>query len=149
MKRSKPPGNVQRVLRLLGYLWTSPNTLIGLVFCVIARVSGGEASVVDGVIEAHGGWTRPALRPNPFMRNGIAAITFGHVVIGADQFRLERTRVHERVHVRQYAICGPFFLPLYFLSSAWCLVRRVDPYRQNVFERQAYRIEAEWRERFT
>ena len=136
------------MLRLLGYLWALPNTLIGLVFCAVARLSGGEVQVVDGVVEAHGGWTRPALRPNPLMRHGIAAITFGHVVVGADAFQLQRTRVHERVHVRQYATFGPFFLPLYFLSSAWCVCRRVDPYRQNVFEREAYRIEAEWRERF-
>ena len=137
------------MLRLLGYLWASPNTLIGLVFSWIARLSGGEVAVVDGVVEAHGGWTRLVLRPNPFMRGGIAAITFGHVVIGADEFQLQRTRVHERVHVRQYATFGPFFLPLYFLSSAWCVCRRIDPYRQNVFEREAYRIEAEWRERFS
>ncbi len=136
------------MLRLLGYLWALPNTLIGLVFCAIARLSGGEVAVVDGVVEAHGGWTRRALRPNPFMRHGIAAITFGHVVVGADAFQLQRTRVHERVHVRQYATFGPFFLPLYFLSSAWCVCRRVDPYRENVFEREAYRIEDEWRERF-
>lgn len=136
------------MLRLLSYLWALPNTLIGLVFCAIARVSGGEVAVVDGVVEAHGGLTRPMLRPNPFMRNGIAAITFGHTVIGADAFQLRRTRVHERVHVRQYATFGPFFLPLYFLSSAWCVCRRVDPYRENVFEREAYRVEAEWRERF-
>ncbi|WP_419190659.1 hypothetical protein [Saltatorellus ferox] len=134
--------------RLLRYLWASPNTLIGLAFCGVARLTGGETALVDGVLETHGGWTRFALGRNPFMRHGIAAITFGHVVVGRDAFQLQRTRVHERVHVRQYETFGPFFLPAYGLSSAWCLCRRVDPYRQNIFEREAYRIEAEWRERF-
>ena len=43
---------------------------------------------------------------------------------------------------------GPFFLPACVASSAWCLCRRVDPYRQSVFEREAYRTEAEWRDGF-
>lgn len=137
------------MIRFLAYAWASPNTLLGLIFCAVARITGGQVAVVDGVVEAHGGWTRYGMRPNPFMRGGIAAITFGHVVIGADAFQLDRTRVHERVHVRQYEWFGPFFLPAYLASSAWCLCRRVDPYRQNAFERQAYRIEAEHRERFS
>lgn len=125
------------------YLWALPNTLIGLALCGLAALTGGTASRVDGVLESHGGWPRFLLTRNPLMPRGIAAITFGHVVVGMDAHQLDRTRVHERVHVRQYEVYGPFFLPAYLLSSAWCLCRRVDPYRQNLFEREAYRIESE------
>ncbi len=135
-------------MRTLPWIWAGPNTLIGLIACALCRASGGDVRVVDGVVEAHGGWVTPCLGANPIMRGGIAAITLGHVVLGRDPFQLDRTRVHERVHVRQYEAWGPFFLPAYFASSAWCALRGRDPYRDNRFEREAYRIEAEHRERF-
>lgn len=60
------------------------------------------------------------------------------MVLGRDPSCLERCRRHERVHVRQYARWGPFFLPAYLLSSFWQWLRGRDPYRDNAFERQAY-----------
>lgn len=136
-------------MRFLRTLWAGPNTLLGLVACVLCRVTGGRVGVEDGVVEASGGLLRLLAVRNPVMRDGIAALTLGHAVLASDEFQLTRTRVHERVHVRQYEKWGPFFLPAYLLCSAWCLVRRRDPYRDNPFEREAYRIEAEHRERLT
>ena len=46
---------------------------------------------------------------------------------------------HEMVHVRQYERWGPAFGPAYLLCSFWLWLRRKDAYRDNPFERQAFR----------
>jgi hypothetical protein len=71
------------------------------------------------------------------VRGGVAAITFGHVVLGCDGGALEWTRTHERVHVGQYERWGPFFVPAYLAASLWACFRGRHFYLDNVFERQA------------
>ena len=44
-----------RLPRVLGYLWASPVTAVGLVLAALAVLSGGRAGVRGGVVEAHGG----------------------------------------------------------------------------------------------
>jgi hypothetical protein len=44
------------------------------------------------------------------------------------------------VHVRQYERWGVLFFPLYAASSLWQLARGRDPYRDNRFEREAFRL---------
>jgi hypothetical protein len=53
---------------------------------------------------------------------GALAITFGHVVLARDEAALTLTRMHERVHVRQYERWGPAFIPAYVLASAWGII---------------------------
>lgn len=127
-----------RLVRLVGYVWTAPNTLLGLVVAPLAWLPGGHAQVVDGVLELGG---RPFARLLNLGVIPIGALTLGHVVLGRDQRALDATRLHERVHVRQYEIFGPFFLPCYLLCSLSCWVRRKDAYRDNPFERAAYAVE--------
>ena len=100
--------------------------------------------VVDGVLELHGcgiAWVLRRLIPIP---GGAGAMTFGHVVIGRDTERLDATRFHEHIHVRQYERWGIFFYPAYLGASLWLLLRRRDAYQENPFETEAY--EAEERE---
>lgn len=131
-----------RVLRPLIYLWVLPGTLVGLMGVMLAVVSGGRARVVDGVLEAHGGWITKILNlENRWMHSSISAITFGHVVLGCDEATLARTRQHERVHVRQYERWGPFFIPAYLTCSAWLCLRGYDSYLDNPFEVEAYAID--------
>ncbi|MEM9415212.1 MAG: hypothetical protein AAGA29_07030 [Planctomycetota bacterium] len=126
------------LLLLLQYVWASPNTLLGLSLALLARATGGGWQAHTGVIEAHGGAVRWLLRHAPFVCGGAAAITFGHVVLAQHPHELERTRVHERVHVAQYARWGPLFLLAYFAAGAWQCLRGKDPYRDNPFEVPAY-----------
>lgn len=126
----------------LRYLWASPATAIGLVMALAAVATGGSSAVHGGVVEAHGGaatWflTRVA---GLWLRGGAAAMTLGHVVIGRDAEALQFTRSHERVHVRQYERWGPLFLPAYAASSAVAWITRRDPYLDNRFEAEAYRL---------
>ncbi len=121
--------------------WASPNTLLGLILVLLARVSGGGVRIVEGVIEAHGGWVTGLLNRQWPSSGPISAITFGHVVVGQTAEDLRRTRRHERVHVAQYERWGPLFLPAYFFFSGAAWWRGDSAYRGNRFEVQAYAVD--------
>lgn len=126
-------------LQVLGAIWTSPNTLIGLL--------AGMAGMAAG---ARGRWSGReralVFRHWPWGPGG--AITLGMVILhtGPDldglcltyehrAGRCEHPRVrlgdHERAHVYQYMVLGPLFLPVY-LACGGVSVR-------NPFERAADR----------
>ena len=122
------------------YLWSAPTSALGLAFLPFLRLTGGHYQIVDGVLELHGGLVRTFLRDYTLLPHGALAMTIGHVVLGLDRDTLQRSRAHERIHVRQCERWGPFFIPAYLLASAWIAVnpRGRDPYRDNPFEREAY-----------
>jgi hypothetical protein len=127
-----------KMFRALVYLWVSPASLLGLSLIPIALLQGGHARIVEGVVEAHGGIiTRLLKRGLPWVGAG-AAMTLGHVVWGCDAQCLELSRMHERVHVRQYERWGPLFIPLYLVFTVVAAARGLDPYRDNPFEREAF-----------
>lgn len=127
-----------RFASIAKYLWASPNTLLGLVFWPTARLTGGSAALVTGVIEIHGGLVSWLLEHVPPIDGGAMALTLGHVVLGRSAAALDVSRSHERVHVRQYERWGPFFLPAYFAASIWAAMRGRHFYRDNAFEVEAY-----------
>lgn len=119
-------------LRLLCYAWALPSTLIGLLLLATVywpssvRWSSGALDVV----------ARRGLIPR-----WAAGQTHGWIVFYRDDRQSEKRdlRVHERFHVAQCMTWGVMYPVLYGLSSLWALVRGGDYYRDNVFERQAYR----------
>lgn len=119
-----------------GILWASPATLLGLVVGVLGLATGGGARRVGRTIEFHGGCLAWLLDHLPVKA---LALTLGHVVLGRSAGALDRCRAHELVHVRQYERWGPLFIPAYLLCSLVLLVRGRDFYRDNPFERAAYR----------
>ncbi|MGL4462159.1 MAG: hypothetical protein ACRC1K_08390 [Planctomycetia bacterium] len=129
------PARLPFVLR---WLWASPNTLLGAALGSLGLATGGGVQRRGGVIEFHGGLVDWMLRNIPPIEGGAAALTLGHVVLGRDRARLDATRAHEAVHVRQYETWGPFFIPLYLGLSAVLYLRGRDAYRENPFEREAY-----------
>ena len=125
------------MLRVAVYLWALPVTFLGLLIVLMARNSGGVQQQVDGVLEAAGGWpARVLLHGFPFS-GPVAAITLGHVVVGVSLDALEQTRVHERVHVRQFERWGVLMVLLYPLAGVIAALRGGNPYIDNVFEREA------------
>ena len=72
------------------------------------------------------------------MPGGAAALTLGHVVIARDDWSLESTRAHERVHVRQCEAWGPFFVPAYLAASLSAFLRGRNFYFDNRFEVEAF-----------
>lgn len=119
-------------MRWLRYLWAAPNTLAGIT---IGLLLGGRVAWVSGVAEIHGHWIARGLRSMPVPA---AAMTLGHVVLGCTPADLDRTRRHERVHVRQYERWGPFFVPAYLSASLILKLLGSDAYRGNPFEMEAY-----------
>lgn len=119
------------------YLWSLPNSALGGVLAVAAMATGGRATLVAGVVEAHGGVLSVVLRRMVPLRGGASAMTLGHVVLGRDAGCLERTRAHERAHVRQYAKWGPLFVPVYALASLAVALQGRHYYRDNPFEKEA------------
>jgi hypothetical protein len=124
-------------LRPLAYIWALPTTLVGLLFVPESFLSGG-VRLVDGVLEVHGRMTRFYLTHCTFLRGGAVAMTLGHVVIARDKSLLEKTRAHERVHVRQCERWGPLFIPAYLCMSAFVWLRGLRAYEDNPFEREAF-----------
>jgi len=122
---------------LVRYLWALPNTLIGLLFIPTAMLPRGRMQVIDGVLEAHGPLIAAMLRHCVPIPSGASAITFGHVVLARDNWSLDATRAHERVHVRQCEIWGPAFIPAYLMAGMWGLMTGTGAYTGNYFERQA------------
>lgn len=135
--------SLKTALTCLVYVWALPTTAVGLLFVLPTLLTGGRGKNVEGVLELHGGivrWMLTHLVPLP---GGVSALTLGHVVLARDEECHERTRIHERVHVRQAERWGLFFLPAYLSCSAWMLLRGKHPYRDNPFEVEAFRLEAE------
>lgn len=131
--------------RPLIYLWVLPTTMVGLAIAFIAIPGGNRVRIVDGVIEIHGRWIAWMLRKLVPIPGGASAMTLGHVVIGRTQDCLDRSRTHERVHVRQCERWGPLFIPAYLLASAVVKARGGDTYLDNPFEREAYGHECDGR----
>lgn len=123
--------------RLLGYAWASPNTVLGIVLGGLGTLFGARARIVNGVVEFTGG-RLGSFFASPGLGCPFRAMTLGHVILGTDVDTLDCARAHEHVHVRQYELWGPFFLPAYALSSFWQLACGRRCYRDNWFERQAY-----------
>ena len=119
----------------IGYAWALPNSILGLCFAPLAVLSGGGVRAERGAIEVYGGFAGFFLRK---CCRGAGAMTLGHVILGQNRERLDHTRNHEHVHVSQYMRWGPFFLPLYGLSSFLCWRQGRDFYRENWFEIEAY-----------
>ena len=132
--------SIRIFLILLRYAWASPSTAIGLAVVILTLLTRGRCSWVQGVLEAHGGFASWFLRRIVPLEHGASAMTIGHVVIGLDQPALDRTRLHERVHVPQYERWGPFFIPAYFIESGLARLRGADAYYGNRFEAEAYRV---------
>ena len=92
-----------------------------------------------GCLEFYGGFVQWLLQRGP-LESGIIAMTIGHTILGQSPAALDISRDHEHVHVQQYERWGPFFLPAYFGCSLYMWLNKKDPYRDNPFEIEAYRI---------
>jgi hypothetical protein len=111
---------------VLGYLWASPNTLVGLLaaLTVRARPAGWRGVLL---LEGARGGVAWVLGKRKF-----AAITLGHVII-TNKPVSDHLLVHELAHVGQHERWGLGFYPAYLLTS-------LRGYKRNPFELAAKRL---------
>lgn len=128
-------------MKFLRYVWALPYTLLGLFFIPFTFFTRGGMQVVGGVLELHGRFISFILKYCFPVRGGAAALTLGHVILGRDRETLQASRGHERAHVRQYEILGPFFIFVYLAASLWALIRGDGAYRGNYLEKKAVELE--------
>lgn len=121
---------------MIGRIWALPVTLPAAALAGMARLLGARLQWHTGVLEASDG-PLPWILSRIYPPMPVAAITLGHVVLAQAQDDLDRTRVHERVHVRQFERYGPLFPLLYVGASLAARCRGGDLYRDNWFEREA------------
>ena len=119
-----------RLLRALAYVWTSPNTLLGLLFGLL---SFQRPRLAHGIL-IFDGPRRGFLAVIAVFRR--AAITYGHVVLSNRRLS-GPLLVHELHHVRQYERLGPLYIPLYLLIYVF------TGYRRHPFEESARLAEVE------
>ena len=94
---------------ILGYLWSSPNTALGLALGLLSldlpELRGAEfyfnsKGGIMGLLQ-NLGWA--------------SAFALGHTIVSYDRISSNSWLYrHEMGHVRQYNILGPTFLPIYF-----------------------------------
>ena len=107
-------------MSLIGKLWTSPNTALGLIFGAVSVTLGARAQFGRNALEFLG---------NPLVAlGGKAALVLGNtihyapgrgpheLVLRYDRSGWVRLGEHERAHTAQYERWGPFFLPAYAIS---------------------------------
>ncbi|MFI0400072.1 MAG: hypothetical protein ACH34X_13365 [Thiolinea sp.] len=128
-------------LQCLKYLWVGPVTLVFLPLAIVARWSGGDYAVHSGVIEIWGGKLGQRLNKGLPLFGSAAAITLGHIVVGISPYYLNRTRIHERVHVAQFERWGFFFPVIYLGAGLWVLAQGKQFYMDNPFEIAARQAE--------
>jgi hypothetical protein len=119
-----------RPFELLGFVWTVPNTVLGLVLGAftfqLPRAHAG-AFVFDG---------SPRGLTSLLRAMGRTAMTVGFVIVAA--VPVEGTLLaHERHHIRQYSRWGPFFIPVYLALAI------PYGYRRHPMERAARRAAGE------
>ncbi len=118
-------GGLSRRTIVLGMVWTSPNSIAGLLVGAIGLAFGARMR-----------WHRdlPALVVRQWPWGAGGALTLGNVIMHTGE-RLDRACLtyahragrasespvsladHERAHVYQYMLLGPLFLPLYLLCG--------------------------------
>jgi hypothetical protein len=136
------PSLTKLPFNLLAILWASPYTFLGLSLGVIGLCTGGHARIRGRVVEFYGGGVKWLLQQFPDGQFTLA-FTLGHTVLGQTDASLDLSRDHEMVHVRQFERWGPLMGPAYLGCSLFLWLIRRRPYRDNPFEREAYRQEGD------
>ena len=127
--------------RPLFYVWALPVTALGLVFVLPTLLTGGRVRVERGALEVYGGFARFFLR-NCLLIHA-SAMCLGHVILAQDRDSIDHCRDHEHVHVRQCERWGLLIVPAYILSSFFAWRRGENFYFDNMFEREAYGLDAQ------
>lgn len=118
------------MLTALGFVWTLPNTLLGLL---LGLLTFQRPRLAQGVVIFDGA---PRGVTWILTKMDRAAMTVGFVILSAGP-ATGTLLAHERHHVRQYCFYGPLFIPAYFALAV------PFGYKRHPFERAARRAAGE------
>ncbi len=115
-------------LKTAGFIWTVPNTVLGLELAkgnqklaLELRARGIDVPVPEYVGFDSKNWVFQYQNANWLEWFGMSGITFGHTVFSSGSFPVnyltDSWYHHELVHVFQYDLLGPAFLPSYLAFS--------------------------------
>ena len=113
------------MVQVLGALWTSPNSLIGLAGGTLGMLAGARvrwSSRDCALVFQHWPWgpggaiTLGNVILHTGSDLGVACRTYAHQAGFAVEPSI-RLDDHERAHVYQYLVLGPLYLPVYLLCG--------------------------------
>lgn len=128
---------------MLGAVWTSPNSVLGLLLGLAGLARGARCVWADGALVFHrypwgpgGALTLGQVILHTGESLDVPCLSYAQRARGERDPALARIRLgdHERAHVLQYLLFGPLFLPLYLLCGGIS--------HRNPFERAADRYAA-------
>jgi hypothetical protein len=93
----------------IGFVWTLPNTIVGLA---LGLLTFQAPRIQSGIVC----FDRPRGLTSLMARLNRTAMTVGFVVVSAEPVE-GRLLAHEQHHVRQYCAWGPLFIPVYLALS--------------------------------
>lgn len=110
----------RRPLRVAGFLFGLPNTLVGLAFALTGWLLGARLRRTLHAIEA---LDHPLMMPRAAISLGLT-VCYGRGVTPASRLANGVTFAeHERQHAIQSAVLGPIYLPLHLGFGLWARVR--------------------------
>jgi hypothetical protein len=129
-------------LRAALWLWALPLTACGLPLWLGLRIFKPKKALAQlsrvkcaPVFIAYGAFAAWLLKHHPY--GEMDAMAIGCCIFARDAQALQRTMVHELVHVEQAMRWGVLFPLAYILCSAWAKASGRCPYADNYFEQQA------------
>ncbi len=116
------------LLKILGFLWALPNTIIGFVI-------GISGLLIDRITKRHKAKIRFAggiclfERSPAIVQNSALSLGFAHIYAREADEILNGCpcKTHEDQHTIQAMVLGPFFLPIYVLCGLIALCRGGSP----------------------
>jgi hypothetical protein len=126
---------IHRIVVVLGIIWASPLSAIGLLFGIPIVLFRGRVFLIHDTTPAlliRGPFADFLLARHPF--GAMCAMAVGHVVIAEEQGLTKQILTHELAHVRQAARWGALFPFAYLAASGWAILRGRDAYWHNTFE---------------
>ena len=133
---------IMMFLMILGYIWALPHTVVGVLLSIfVYRAWGWHWN--DGCLVAFGGTFERGGKEVTRIWGRPAAQTHGFLILYATQKLQGKAwlRIHERVHVEQALIGGPFYPLAYGLHFLWNYTfDSVGKYNRPRWKRAYYRI---------
>jgi hypothetical protein len=135
---------MRTILIILGIMWNSPNTLIGIICALFGgtRFLGTDPTWNALIyVKEPGGLADKWMSGGGFfgmVKGGVGAYTIGQVIVLNKAEDYKYMIPHENRHVLQGLVLGPLHGPTYVIGCLVAWAQGKDPYRDCFLEVDAY-----------